>query len=337
MPIKIRDVAAAVGVSSATVSRVLNGRDYVAADVRERVLAAVAELGYRPNATARSLRTRVTQVIGVMVSDITNPFFTAVVRGVEDTAQQAGYSVVLANTDEDPAKEASYFDVAVAEQLAGVILAPTSSRATNIDALAAQGIPVVTLDRRLRSKTVDSVTVDNHRAALEATAHLLDQGCRRIGIIAGPAQTTTGARRLAGYRAALRAAGIAVDARHIVRADFRIDGGYHAAKKLLALTPPIDGLFVSNNLMTIGALQALAEAGRRMPDDIATVGFDEANWSTALWPPLTVVAQPTHDIGRHAAELLISRIRGETQPPRHVVLPANLLVRASSSVSGPPA
>jgi LacI family transcriptional regulator len=331
VPTTIRDVAAAAGVSPATVSRVLNGKRDVGTDLRRRVLGVVAELGYRRNGPARSLRTRAAMVLGLIISDITNPFFTAVVRGAEDQAQLAGYSVVLANADEDVAKEARYLEVAAAEQMAGVLLSPASSRQTRIDVLAERGIPVVTIDRRLAAASVDSVTVNNHQAAREATEHLIAQGCRRVGFVAGPVQTTTGASRLAGYRAALRAAGRAPDPSLTAYADFRTEGGYAGTRQLLRLGRPPDGLLISNNLMTIGGLQAIAEAGLTIPADIAVVGFDDDSWATALRPPLTVVMQPTYEIGRVAAELLLRRVDGEKFPPRRVVLRATLVERASSA------
>jgi LacI family transcriptional regulator len=330
VPTTIRDVAAAAQVSAGTVSRVLNGKRDVGAELRHRVLAAVAELGYRPNGAARSLRTRAAMVLGVIISDVTNSFFTAVVRGAEDKAQNAGYSVVLANADEDLRKEARYLEVAVAEQMAGVLLSPASSRLTSIEVLAERGIPVVTIDRRLTSAAVDSVTVNNHQAAREATQHLIAQGCRRVGIIAGPAQITTGATRLAGYRAALRAAGRDAGQDLTAYGYFRTDGGYAAARQLLQLPQPPDGLLISNDLMTIGALQAIAEAGLSIPDDIAVVGFDNASWATAFRPPLTVVTQPTYEIGEVATDLLLRRVNGEQFPPRHVVLRAKLVERESS-------
>jgi LacI family transcriptional regulator len=336
VPTTIRDVAALAGVSPATVSRVLNGKQDVAADLRRRVLAAVTELGYRRNGPARSLRTRAATVLGLIISDITNPFFTAVVRGAEDQAQLAGYSVVLANADEDVAKEARYLEVAAAEQMAGVLLSPASPRRTSIDLLVERGIPVVTIDRRLTATPVDSVTVDNQLAARKAAQHLLAQGCRRIGLVAGPVQTTTGASRLAGYRAALRAAQRTVDPSLVAYADFRTEGGYAATRQLLRQRQPPDGLLFSNNLMTVGGLKAIAEAGLAIPDDIAIVGFDDASWTTALRPPLTVVAQPTYEIGQTAAQLLLRRIEGAKFPPRRVVLRAELIVRASSQrITGP--
>ena len=330
VPTTIRDVAAAARVSAGTVSRVLNGKQDVAAELRHRVLAAVSELGYRPNGAARSLRTRAAMVLGVIISDITNSFFTAVVRGAEDKAQNAGYSVVLANADEDLHKEAQYLEVAAAEQMAGVLLSPASSRQTSIEVLVERGIPVVTIDRKLFAAPVDSVTVNNHQAAREATQHLISQGCARVGIIAGPAEITTGASRLAGYRAALRAAGRDSDHALTAYGDFRTEGGYAAARKLLRLPRPPDGLLISNDLVTIGGLQAIAEAGLSIPGDIAVVGFDSASWATAFRPPLTVVTQPTYEIGQVAADLLLRRVSGEKFPPRHVVLRAKLVERESS-------
>jgi LacI family transcriptional regulator len=330
VPTTIRDVASAAGVSPATVSRVLNLKEDVNADMRRRVLAAVTELGYRRNGPARSLRTRAAMVLGLIISDITNPFFTALVRGVEDCAQLAGYSVVLANADEDVAKEARYLEVAAAEQMAGVLLSPASSKMTSVDALMERGIPVVTIDRRLPSAAVDSVTVNNRQAALEAAQHLIRQGCRRVGFVAGPVQTTTGSGRLAGYRAALRAAGRAHDPALTAYADFRTEGGYAATLQLLRLPKPPDGLLIANNLMTVGAMQAIAEAGLAVPDEIAVVGFDDVNWATALRPPLSVVTQPTYEIGKVATEMLLRRIGGEDFAPRRVVLKATLVQRGSS-------
>jgi LacI family transcriptional regulator len=329
VPTTIRDVASTAGVSPATVSRVLNGKQDVGEDLRDRVLAVVSELGYRPNGPARSLRTRAAMVLGLVISDITNSFFTSVVRGVEDRAQRAGYSVVLANADEDLAKEASYLEIAAAEHMAGVLLSPASSRSTSIDVLRERGIPAVTIDRRLYAD-IDSVTVNNHRAAREATEHLISQGCRRVGFVAGPVQTTTAASRLAGYRAALRSAGQDPEQALIAYADFRTEGGYAATQRLLRRLDRPDGLFISNNLMTIGGLQAIAEAGLAVPGDIAVVGFDDASWATALRPPLTVVTQPTYEIGSRAVDLLLRRIAGEEFPPRNVVLQAKLVKRASS-------
>jgi LacI family transcriptional regulator len=326
----IRDVASAAGVSPATVSRVLNGRLEVAEDLRRRVTAAIEQLGYRPNGAARSLRTRATMVLGIMISDITNPFFTAMVRGAEDAAQRSGYSVVLANTDEDLDKEHRYLQIAVAEQMAGVVIAPASSTRTDISPLTRSGIPVVTVDRQLRKTEIDSVTINNYRAAREATEHLASEGGSRIAFISGPAKTTTGERRLAGFKAALAATGLEYAPSMVQKADFRVQGGYVAANTLLSQRQRPDALLVSNNLMALGALQAIHDVAMRVPDDLLFASFDGIPWARALRPTLTVVEQPTYQIGREAVQLLLSRIAGGSGPPRKVVLPAELSIGESS-------
>ncbi|WP_143590635.1 LacI family DNA-binding transcriptional regulator [Thermoactinospora rubra] len=322
--ITIKDVARQAGVSPSTVSRVLNQGPTVAAELRERVLAAVRQLGYRPNSQARFLRTRATTVLGVIISDITNPFFTSMVRGAEDAASKAGYSVVLANTDEDLEKEQRYIEVAAAENMAGVLLSPASATRTSIALLTERGIPVVTIDRRLQTARVDRVGVNNVKAAQDAVLRLVDQGCRRIGFIAGPTEVTTAVDRLAGYRHGLKAAGLPYRPELVVRGDYRIEGGRSAAHELLGLQPRPDALFVSNNLMTLGAVTALREAGLRYPDDIALAVFDDMSWALGLSEEMTLISQPTYEIGRQATELLLRRVAGENFPPRHVVLSATL-------------
>lgn len=330
--VTIRDVAAIAEVSPATVSRVLNADERVAPQLRDRVLAAVERLGYRPNSQARSLRTQATRVLGLIISDIQNPFFTSLVRGMEDVAQAGGYSVVLANSDEDLDKEQQYLRVAAAEQMAGVVLSPVSSSRTRIGELVQQGIPVVTIDRRIAAD-VDSVTVDNVSGARLAVEHLIEAGARRIGIIAGPADVSTAADRLEGYNAALRAAGIAIDPGLIVRADFRVDGGRRAAAELLDLGPKPDALFATNNLMLVGTLDALAERGLSAPADLLLAGFDEMSWA-GFAPPLTLVEQPTYEIGRLAAQILLRRVGGDAAAAEHVVLRAALKIRASTGGHG---
>lgn len=332
MSTTISDVAEAARVSPATVSRVLNGNTGVASELQARVHAAVESLGYRPNGVARGLRRQATMVLGVVISDVTNPFFTSMVRGFEDVAQAAGYSVVLANSDEDLEKERRYLEVAVAEQMAGVALCPTSSGRTDVSLLARYGTPVVTVDRELNGGGVDNVSIDNHLAARLVTEHLIGQGRAHIAFISGPTTTTTGERRLAGYRAAIRAAGLST---MVKRSDFRVDGGYRAAGELLDARPETDGMLVSNNLMAVGALRALQERGLALPDDIAFASFDGVMWAQILNPTLTVMEQPTYEIGRRAAELLLERIAHPRAPVQKVVLPAVLRIgQSSTGVSG---
>lgn len=330
-PAKIGDVAQRAGVSPATVSRVLNGSGSVSAERAAKVREAAAELGYTPSGPARALRQQRTRVWAAIVADVQNPFFTSIVRGMEDVALQEGHRLVLGNSDEDLGKEAAYLDIAVAEQMAGVVIAVASAKDSRLDVLLDRGIPVVAVDRRPQrhDDAVDSVVVDNELGARQATEHLLAAGATRIACITGPVRVSTASERLAGHQGALRATGVRPDADLVRRADFKEDGGYAATRTLLAAKRRPDALFVANNLMTLGALRAVQEAGLRVPEDLLLVGWDDAPWTTLIRPQLTVVAQPTQEIGRQAARLLATA--SPELPARHVVLPPQLLVRASSS------
>lgn len=326
----ISDVARAAGVSPATVSRVFNG-GRVTAERSERVRKAAAELGFSPNRVARSLRTQRASVIGLLIPDIGNPFFTALARGVEDAAQRTSLSVVLCNTDEDVEKERRYIDVALGEQMAGVIVAAASRRHTDLSPLTGRGMPVVAVDRRPRAAPVDAVMVDDQHGGEEATAHLLESGYRRIACVTGPAGASTSEDRLAGYRAALRDAGVTDDwiRAHTRHADFRVDGGRAAMEDLLAMAPAPDAVFVANNLMTVGALQALREAGIE-PPGFGILSFGDVPWASLVRPSLTTVRLPAYDLGVSAAGLLQERLAGSQKPLQTVVLRTSLHPRAST-------
>ncbi|HEY8457404.1 MAG TPA: LacI family DNA-binding transcriptional regulator [Actinopolymorphaceae bacterium] len=323
------DVAHRAGVSAATVSRALNNHPTVHPELVERVRQAATELGYQPNRVARSLRRRAGSVWALVISDIENPFFTSVARGVEDVALQSGYSVVLCNTDENLARERRYLDVVLAEQAAGVVIAPASDR-TDISLLRDHGVPAVTIDRRIHNVDVDSVVVDNFAGAKRAVIHLLEAGYERVACISGPAKLTTAVERRNGYVAALRESGRGVDRRYIRQADYRVEGGYQAALELLELTPPPDALFVANNLMAAGAMRALRERGLDVPEAIGVVGFDDSPWAPLMAPALTIVEQPTYRLGTEAARLLLRRLRDPSASTEAVVLATELRVRESS-------
>jgi LacI family transcriptional regulator len=322
----IYDVAKRAGVSPATVSRVLNGHRVDPALVK-RVNQATVELGFRLNAVARNLRRSRTTLWAVIISDIGNPFFTSLVRGVEDVAQAAGYSVVLCNSDENLKKEADYASAAVSEQMAGVIISPSSERASDVSTLLDARIPVVAIDRSIRGVQVDSVRVDNAQGAAEATAHLLGVGYQRVACITGPRRATTASQRLKGYERAHRAAGVPVDPQLVQHVDFRQQGGYDAMSSLLALPVPPDAVFVANNLMTVGALACLTDNGIGLPDGMGIVGFDDIPWAKTL----SVVKQPSYEVGQTAGHLLIQRIAQPSRPPSTVILPTSLSIGHSSS------
>lgn len=330
----IRDVARLAGVSTATVSRVINESGFVADELKERVRRAMAELNYRPNNLARSFRQNRSFMIALMISDISNPFFTSLVRGVEDVVKEGGLNLLLCNTDEDPDKERSYVEVLIGNRIDGVIMAPTGKAQESVEAFGRHGIPVVFIDRHLPGIKVDAVLLDNVSGAYQATAHLLRLGHRRVGIITGLETVSTSQEREEGYRRALADFGITPDERLIARGNSRIEGGIRQTQALLSLPPDVrpTALFTSNNLLTIGAMRALREAGVKVPHEMAVVGFDEFESTPIIDPPLTVVAQPTYEIGMRAAKRLFKHLRGEVRSdnrPVVVRLKPQLIVRES--------
>ncbi|WP_116049343.1 LacI family DNA-binding transcriptional regulator [Amycolatopsis palatopharyngis] len=325
----ISDVAARAGVSTATVSRTLNGKSTVDPVLAARVQEAATELGYQPNGLARNLRRQETAVLALVISDVENPFFTAIARGVEDVAQTAGYSVVLCNSDEQLAKERRYLEIAMQERVAGVIVSPVGP-STSVDILTSRGTPVVAVDRPLTEPGSDQVLVDTRQAAQEATTHLLAAGYRRVGCLTGPAGVRTADDRLDGYLDGLRTAGVTADNTLVRRAEYRAGCADVAAEELLDLEPPPDALVVANSPIAVAVLQALAARGLRAGSDVGLVAFDEVPWATLIDPQLSVVAQPAYEIGRVAAELLLARIGDHSRQPTATTLEARLIPRGSS-------
>ena len=324
MPTKIADVAERAGVSTATVSRVLSGKPHVSASMRERVLNAVADLGYRPSRVARSLRAQRANIIGLIVSDIQNPFFTAIVRGVEDIAYERQFGVFLCNSDEDPAKEELYIDLLLAEQVSGAIISPTVDGAPFYLRLQDAGVPIAAIDRRLAGSEIDTVRVDNMQAATELVESLIRQGHTRIGAVIGSSLAMTGVERRAGYEQALRRHGVDVD-RRLLRVGMPKQAfGYAATNELMDLKDPPTAIFIGNNLLTIGALRALHERGLSPGVDVALAVFDEMDWMAVLDVPLLVAAQPTYAMGRMAAELLFARMDDAARPAQDVVIAATI-------------
>ncbi|MBK8045901.1 MAG: LacI family DNA-binding transcriptional regulator [Anaerolineales bacterium] len=330
MPTKIEDVARRAGVSTATVSRVLSGKPYVSDELRQRVLGAVNTLNYRPSRVARSLRVQRSSIIGLIVSDIQNPFFTAVVRAIEDTAYQNKFSVFLCNSDEDVGKETMYLDLMLAEHVAGVIISPTAGMNDAYRRLVEERVPAVAIDRRITNVAIDSVLVDNVGAARQLVTHLIEQGHSRIGAVLGTPASSTGEERLRGYLDALHAHGLPVEQDLIRTGMPRILEGHAMMRELLQLPKPPTAVFTGNALLTIGALRAIHSSGLRFPDDIAMAAFDEMDWMFFVKPALTVVAQPTYDLGRLAVELLLKRMDEPDRPIEEVVLAAHVHYRESS-------
>ena len=322
----IKDVARQAGVSTTTVSRVLSTPDAVRAPLRERVEQAIAALAYRPNLAARRLRQQRASLIGLIVSDIRSPFFTDLGRAVEDVAYRNGLRLILCNTDEDPAKERAYLELMADEQASGVIISPTLDGLRSLKDGARWPFPLVLVDRALPDTPTDRVLLDNAAAARRLTDHLLDAGYRRIAALAG-AKSTTGQDRQSGYADAMRARGLAPLQSWVPPT---VDAGFTAAAALLALPERPDALLATNGLLLMGALQAIQAAGLRTPQDIGLAGFDNNDWTALPTLDVTVIAQPTYDIGRTAAELLMQRLAEPARPARGIVLEGQLLVRGST-------
>ncbi|MFI5842832.1 LacI family DNA-binding transcriptional regulator [Catenuloplanes sp. NPDC051500] len=330
----IYDVARRAEVSPATVSRVVNGHANVDPVLVGRVRRAMQELGYRPNAVARNLRRSRTTLWAVIIPDIGDPFYTSVVRGVEDAARLAGFSLVLCNTDDDEDKEGGYVDAALAEQMAGVIVAPAGPRAPHVRRLLDSRVPVVVVDRQPPDLRVDTVLVDNELGAQVATAHLIEAGYQRIACITGPPTVSTASRRADGYRAALHEHGRPVDDALIRHTGFQEQAGHDAMRDLLALGERPDAVFAAGNRLALGALRCLQDRAVAVPEEIGLVGFDDLPWAALIRPALTTVAQPTYELGRSAARLLAERIAEPSRPPSTVTLATHLEARASSARFG---
>ena len=328
--VNIKMVAQYAGVSEATVSRVLNNNPTVSEEFRARTLKAIEKLGYQPNRVARRLRASSSDVLGLIVSDIENPFFTSVVRGVEDTAQAAQKSVILCNSDENPAKLKNYLKIMESERVAGLIIAPTSMKdGESLHRLTQLGIPIVLLDRQVDNFEFDSVLVDNVRGAFTGVKHLIDLGYERIAMIGGTPALSNARDRYQGYRNALKAAGLNIDERLIKEGNFKIESGYRLAKELVHASNPPQAIFIANNLMTLGAVRALRELNICVPDDLAIVSFDDTPWANELTPPLTVVSQPTYQLGQTATQLLLNRLAKSDAPFQTAILHTHLIVRKS--------
>jgi LacI family transcriptional regulator len=332
--VTIRDVAKAAGVSLTSVSHVINHTRVVSEDIQERVRKAIEETGYRANVLARSLRRGQTHTLGLVLPDSSNPFFAETGREIEQAAFQAGYSVILCNTENDVAKERLYVNVLVGKQVDGLIFVATGDESDSLTSLLGMGIPVVAVDRDLPHGMLDTVLSDNRGGARSAVQHLLDLGHVRIGCIAGPRDLATSVERLEGYRQALDEAGLRRNEFLERTGDFRAKSGLACARELLALPARPTAIFACNDLMAMGVLRAAAELDLRVPEDLAVVGFDDIELASYTMPSLTTVAQPKAEIGRTAVALLLDRIDVKDRPARRQMLPTSLLIRKSSGALG---
>mgnify|MGYP001813324508 FL=1 len=325
--VKIKNVADAAGVSTATVSRVLANKPHVRPEVQQRVMEVVRKLNYQPNRAAQSLRSNTSKIIALIVADIENPFFQKVSRAVDDTAQELGYNVIVCNTDEDPEKEKECLELLRVGNLAGAILAPTLVGLENFNDINSLDTPVVMIDRHASNYDVDNVLIDNVSSAHRIVTHLIEHDYRRLAGVFG--SSTTGRERHDGFLKALKDHDIKPLKDLIKFTEAREEDGFKVAMKLLKMRDRPDAILTSNSLLAAGILLAIRKSGLIVPDDIAFASFDDTTWAKLIEPSLTVIEQPTYEIGRTAAELLIKRIQDPTRSNREVVLKTKLIVRQS--------
>lgn len=335
MATTIHEVARAAGVSISTVSRALNGGGRVSRATRQRVAGIADDLGYQPNDLARSLLAKTTQVIALVLPDITNPFFPELVRGIETVAGGHGHLVLLCDSADDEAKTWKDLAALRRKQVDGIILAGARLSAARLAAVTA-GVPVVTVDREVALADASVVQGDHRGGARAATEHLLALGHRRIAHISGPSGLSVAAARRAGYQEALAAAGAPIDERLVVEGDFLEQGGYSAVHALTRAGAEFTAVFGANDLTAMGAIAALEEHGRSVPGDVSVVGFDDIHLASYIRPRLTTVRQDIRRLGTRAAEILIDRLgSGDGQPPIQETLPVRLVVRESTAPPPP--
>jgi len=327
----IRDVAKLAEVAPITVSRVINNSDYVSQATRTRVETAVNELGYIPNTLGLSLRSKQTMTLAVVITDITNPFWTTVTRGIEDIAQANGYSTILCNTDESDDKQEQYLQMLLQRRVDGILLVPTSSSPEPIKLVKKQNIPIVLMDRHVSGVDVDIVRSDSEEGAYLITEHLLSLGHQRIVMLSGPQNISTSIDRVAGYRHALHDAGLPETAEEVIWGEYTQESGYKMAEEMLTRLPDTTALVTANNFIAIGAMKLLNEKDIRVPEDIALVTLDDIPSTFTISPFFTVAMQTALEIGKQATQLLLNRVKGTTNLPcQEIILPVEMIVRASS-------
>lgn len=329
MPVTIRDIARAAGVSKAAVSYVINGKPGVGEETRRKILRIMEEMKFHPNAMARGLAGRSTGMLGLVIPDITDMFYASIIRGVEAKANDFGYTLTLCTTHGRREKEESVVDVFTSGRVDGVILMTYYLDGEYFNELKGRGIPFVTIDNPPPDESIYSIMVDNEEAGYRATDYLARLGHRRIAFIHGPEDSVSSGKRFRGYLRALEDHGIPFCEGFVGRGDFLKAGGYTAAKALLALDTRPTAVFAANDQMAIGALGAASDWGMRVPEDVSIIGVDDIEAAALVKPPLTTLRQPTYEMGSMAVEILLSLIRGEEPEPRRISLHAELVVRGS--------
>jgi LacI family transcriptional regulator len=327
--VTVANVAQRAGVSSATAARVLSGRGYASERARRAVLEAAKEIGYVPNHIARSLRTRRTMLAGLLIGDVENSFYSVIAKNVESVASNAGYQVVLCNSNDDPETEKQYLQLLDGIRVDGLIITPTGRNQRHLRRLLEKGTVIVQIDRMVDGVNADAILLDNEAGAVAAMSHLIAAGHSRIGILTGPRDVLTARDRLAGYERALREHGIPLRPELIKEGSFLHEHAIEAATELLRSRPAPTAIFAANNVLAEGCFLALGSLGLRVPRDVSLVAFDDVPWMTMVAPQLTAVRQPVADMARSAAELLLRRLGDNGPVPSTSVFRSELVVRGS--------
>ncbi|HEX7556740.1 MAG TPA: LacI family DNA-binding transcriptional regulator [Leptolinea sp.] len=334
----IQDVAKRAGVAPITVSRFINNSGYCSAETRIRVESAIAELGYVPNRLASGLRSKHSKTLALVVTDITNPFFTTIARGVEDTANDAGFIVIFCNTDEDLSKENNYLHMLLEQRVGGIILVPALSVPDSVAFIRKHETPVVVLDRRISGAKTDVVRCDSEKGAYQLVQLLLSLGHQNIAMLSGPRGTSTAEDRVAGFKRALSEVHLESLMERVQYGSFTQQSGYDMTILAMAKTPRPTALFAANNFIAIGASKALQTLNLSVPEEVALVGFDDLPPTLITFPFLTVASQPAYEMGQKATEILLAQLSND--PPeefQEIILPAEIVVRKSSGMPiGPP-
>jgi LacI family transcriptional regulator len=327
----ISEVAKRAGVSKTTVSHVLSGKRPVNPDTRESVEAAIAELGFRPNGLARSLRTRRSHTVALLIPDITNPYYPVLARGLQDSLVASGYHAFLCNTDADRSQELEFLDDVAQRRVDGIAMVPFQISTDDLEDVVEASIPIVSISPHIEHPQADQVTTDDVEGATDATLYLVARGHSTVAMIGGPPGLPPSDRRLAGYRRALERSGRPFDDRFLAEGDFTRRGGRRAMQTLMRLEPRPTAVLCANDLMAIGAMDSARELGCSIPDDMALVGYDDIEAAALVTPALTTVLNPAYEMGHAAGRLLLERMAdGYSGRPRRVVIPHRLIERESA-------
>lgn len=330
----LKDIARLAGVSIATVSMILNSKDQnISNSTRENVLRIARESNYIPNAMARSLIIGQTKIIGLIVPEISNPFFPELARGVEDKANEAGYNVILCNSEDNPAKEEKYLEMLAEKMVDGIIFVHTANRNGGLEKYIRQDVPVILIDRDMDIDNVKGkVLVNNYHGAYMGVKHLLEKGYKKIAFITGSLKSNITIDRLQGYKTALSEYGISIDEKYVMLGQYKSEWGIHATKQLLVEGINFDAIFCGNDLIAMGAIKTLISNGLKVPDDVGIVGFDDIWMASMIIPELTTVKQPNYEMGYKASEMLINIIDNPETPIQRktVFLETELIIRHST-------